>query len=212
MISGVLGISLSHHFFSWKLLVLLILYLLFVYTKESLLLLSISTLIILIFAIHFTFIDRLNQTKLLSTESSLKGEIISNPEIDGDRLRFTFRTSHNEKVLITYTIKSLKEKLQLEELSYGSRCELKGELQRPNTATNDNAFDYHQYLKRKSIHWTYSLEESPLNQCGRKHTNIFGDLFAWRGEMLKKIDRELPKPASGFVKALVFGDKSSISP
>ncbi|WP_156178274.1 hypothetical protein [Bacillus sp. SA1-12] len=99
-----------------------ILFLFFLYYRRQHFLLFLSFLTVIFFIFVFFFTENQNKTGLSEGPFSGKGIFSSIPYSDGNQLRGYSETSHGEKLVFTYTIKSLKEKQALNRINPGMVC------------------------------------------------------------------------------------------
>ncbi|WP_051556612.1 DNA internalization-related competence protein ComEC/Rec2 [Alkalihalobacterium bogoriense] len=157
-----------------------------------------------------TFHDILNQShyplSLQNQSLLLSGQIYSMPSIDGDRLRFEFKTNDKEKVQVQYYLHSVEEQHQLRQLKKGMKCTIKGEFRKPGPATNFNGFDYEQHLYEKGIHWIFI--PTSFESCYSGRWNGINELIEFRQKGLESVRTSIPEPTAGIVAALVYGERS----
>lgn len=134
------------------------------------------------------------------------------PQIDGNRMTAVTTTPEQEKLMLTYTIKSEAEKNQFQQLlQAGTACNLSGTLSRPQPKRNMHAFHYEQFLKRKNIHWLFEPDSIPLADCQPSSFSLLYFLENLRSDGIKRINAIFPERLAAYGEALIFGDRSSIS-
>ncbi|MFE8703233.1 DNA internalization-related competence protein ComEC/Rec2 [Cytobacillus sp. FJAT-54145] len=151
------------------------------------------------------------KSKITGHEEAFTIEIIEPIKMDGDRL--TIRAKEikiKEKLLTTYALKSEEEKNYLfNNLSVGAVCKVTGNLEEAGTPTNENAFNYRDYLRTQNIYWILELQKLKMDDC-KKSINLISSLKKLREEGIKYIDNNFPAEMSPLASALVFGDRSLI--
>jgi competence protein ComEC len=150
-------------------------------------------------------------TKLAPTIGGFYGTISTIPLIDGNRLAFEFETSYDEKVLVEYKIRSLDEKIKLNDLRYGMQCTFKGSLNEIDGARNFYAFDYKKYLFFKDIYWTVSPNDSLVNKCVLAKRSIIDRIISIREMGIHYINQHFTSESAGIVQALIFGERRMIN-
>ena len=171
--------------------------------------------IVFLFAIFGLFLGRgwyfvnTNVTKLSTSDSVFSILFIEAQKVDGDKWSIIGKDRKtNEKLVITYKIKSEKEKIYLENKSFiGQICSLEGTLQEPSTARNENSFDYKTYLKNKSIHWILSMEKFPSEQCKKADFRLYLHVKKLREVGIKWIEKRFTSESMAIAEALIFGER-----
>lgn len=198
--------------------------------------------------------DKLNTSKLSDsfeqisqyalpdkTTAALQGTIVSSPEIDGDRVTFTFRLKGEvglsleqvdigllpaetklsnvagERVLVQVT---LAKKEELEEAylwGRGQEIQIRGALERPSISSNYGGFDYRNYLYYQRIHWLLKVkgasEVVQLNSAGRWGTSqLLGSIDQLRQALGAKVDALFPDWQGGYMKGLLIGLADELEP
>ena len=81
--------------------------------------------------------------------------IIEKINIDGNKLVLNIKSK--EKLIGTYYFKSSEEKNKFN-LLLGDKIKIKGEVISPNKATNENVFNYSDYLRNKGIYHLIKID------------------------------------------------------
>ncbi|MGX1983150.1 DNA internalization-related competence protein ComEC/Rec2 [Thermolongibacillus altinsuensis] len=165
---------------------------------------------IVFFALSFVAEQR-NVTSFSSNQTSFYVRIISPVQIDGDQLKTTVR-SGREKLQLIYRLSSEHEQAQWQRLSIGMNCSFTGQLEKPKRATNPYAFDYQQYLYRQRIHWLVKPNHLDMAHCHRSPLSLIEQLQVARQKGIDYIRAHFPNEASGFVQALIYGERRDIDP
>ncbi|MDP4083445.1 MAG: DNA internalization-related competence protein ComEC/Rec2 [Bacillota bacterium] len=136
------------------------------------------------------------------------------PKIDGDSLQILVKEIRlNEKILLHYRIRSEMEKQMLEkETFYGRKCEVIGELKSPQIAKNENEFNYKEYLYQNQIYWILESNETPLKKCVVEKPSLLLMLKEIRFKGINYLKVHFPPDIAAFGTALIFGDRSLMSP
>ncbi|TCP32324.1 competence protein ComEC [Scopulibacillus darangshiensis] len=160
-----------------------------------------------------TFLTSVSILLFLPSESSLNpsqtlftGKINEIPKIDGNRLSFPYKLREGETVLLTYRLKSNKEKLSLSKrLKVGQHCVTPGQLSAPDPSSNFHAFDYKAYLLHQRIFWI--LEANKINSCRNTALTLYDHLKQYRQNMVYEVSQRYHPPVSEMINALVFGER-----
>ncbi|MCJ7841814.1 DNA internalization-related competence protein ComEC/Rec2 [Lederbergia sp. NSJ-179] len=131
------------------------------------------------------------------------------PLIDGDRLKAIVST-HREKFQLQYMIQTEKEKdFLMATIQAGTVCEISGELMAPRENTNEHAFDYAKYLKRKNIHWIFQPSKSSFHHCAPNQNSLLNQLKNIREQGIRLVEENFPAKLIPYANALIFGDRAS---
>nr|WP_295969525.1 DNA internalization-related competence protein ComEC/Rec2 [uncultured Bacillus sp.] len=132
--------------------------------------------------------------------------------IDGDKLTLKAKDqTSGERLLVQYRIKSEKEKKYLQQhLSPGLVCRIKGTLNKPKSASNENAFNYRVYLERNHIYWLMEPEEIRLASC-QQTSGILTKIKQIRMEGIRYVESHFPKETVPLAVALLFGTDDLIA-
>jgi competence protein ComEC len=140
----------------------------------------------------------------------LEGCVVTPPELDEERLRFTLELEPDARAQV-----SLYRKPGVEPppLAYGQRIEIAGRVRTPRNFENPGAFDYAGYLERRQIYWTVSaafdtrytvLEEG----CGSPFWSL---VYGFRSAASRRLERLFPDPFhAALSKALLLGDATAM--
>lgn len=94
-------------------------------------------------------------------------------------------------------------------LSIGDICKVEGQIKIPDKSRNNKGFDYSIYLRTQKI--IYSVMVSKIDFIKREE-NIFSKIFDIKIKLLKIIEQNYSNDEAGFLKAILLGDKTEISP
>ena len=157
--------------------------------------------LLLLMALLYAFINNIliKHYSVYDNATNFTGTI-KNFEIDGDKV--TVQIKAREVIQGTYYLKTIEEKdYFLNNLKYGSKVELSGELNNPINNTIPNTFNYKKYLYNKGIYkilniTTFTIISNKMNVFYAFKNNI--------NERIKNIDND------DYVKTFILGDKNGI--
>src|SRR3989344_6317636 len=149
---------------------------------------------------------------LVGQEVSLDGYIDSEPDIDGNKARFVFKTGH-ERILITTNAFPRRE--------FGNQLSIKGELAlpqnfTPSTSSGQADFDYITYLKKDGIRMTIfypkEIEASDvdLRRSERMKVSIYRSIFVVKNKFQNAINLSIPEPNASFINGILLGTRQNI--
>ena len=125
--------------------------------------------------------------------------IVTNYEFDGNKLSLDLKGKEN--LVGTYYIESLDELNNLKEnIRYGVKVRLQGDLKEPINNTIPYAFNYKKYLNNKKIYYTLSISKIDII----KKENMFYKIKNIINQRINNIDK------TGYMKAFILGDKGMI--
>lgn len=162
-----------------------------------------------IFFLYTLLFDHLNHSQFDGSESQVIGVISSIPNIDGNFLSFQLKVD-KERLQVNYYLKTIEEKQQLQNLTYGMKCKIEGQLKMPNEPTNFYAFDYQKYLYYQKIHWVFYPKSIEISRCHPPKKNPFTFLQQLRIHGIKQIEEHFPEELKGISAALIYGDRQNI--
>lgn len=158
----------------------------------------------------FLFTEHHNVTSLNTSTTSLPVTFIAPLDFNGDKLSTIVETS-TEKLQFSYKITTSREKHELQKLLYpGVSCTLNGKLTEPQQATNPNAFDYHNYLYKKGIHWIFTPDKLTAKTCSDNAVSVHSQLLKSRQRGVEFISSIFPQSSVGIVQALIFGERGAL--
>lgn len=203
---GVSTMLFQYHFFTMLLIGVYITYLFFIRSRK----LAYGCFIIVCVSALFAWIyDGNNKTTISPTETSFVGSVHTTPIIDGDQLRFVL-LSNNEKLQVSYILKTEEEKEQYQFLKVGAYVKVDGNLEEPPSSRNDNQFNYQDYLYKQHIH--YLLKGNNLSISNTTSNNPNYALLRWRQSQLHYIEENFSEETIPFIEALIYGDRRQFSP
>ena len=113
--------------------------------------------------------------------------------------KLTLEIKGREKLIINY---QFKEGQKLDNLAYGDKILVRGNLVEPTKNTIPNSFDYKKYLYNKKIY--YIVEADKINKI--ENNNNY--LYTIKNILYKKINT---MKSSSYIKTFILGDNSDIS-
>ncbi|MBN2028742.1 DNA internalization-related competence protein ComEC/Rec2 [bacterium] len=100
-------------------------------------------------------------------------------------------------------------------LQYGDVVQITGECQLPNDQRNPGGFDYREYLTRKKIYRIMRIDRADqVQHMGIKKGNFFlrEIIYPMRRFTIEMVDRTTEEPNRSLLKALLVGERGTISP
>lgn len=205
-LSGVL-LALSLHWFIFFLFILLMLR---IYFLRQLPVLLLASFIFLFFYLNGVFLELQRITVYSENDSRFIATMAELPQIDGNLLKGIVKTKEKEKLILHYTIASEAEKEHLlTQLFPGNELFIIGKLQQPEKNRNEHQFNYQQYLYYNHIHWILKVEKLILFE-EKTSKSVYEHFLIMRAKGVKRIEEKYPPQAIPYVKALIFGDRSSM--
>lgn len=157
---------------------------------------------------YSVYSDRQNITKLQGTETTFIGYIQDDMVINGNYLSFSLMDNRNERLVISYVLKTIEEKQWAMTLNYGDYVQVAGQLQKPRTQRMPNGFDYEQYLRYKGIHYTVKGQKIVSIDKQKQSFSLF--MRKIRNQGIARIKEVYAPTAASFINALVFGDRGGM--
>ncbi len=115
----------------------------------------------------------------------------------------------NETILLSLTFpNSVDAELGYSLFNPGMTCSVGGELEKAGKATNENAFDYEQYLKNQAIHWVLHTD-APIT-CDEGEGSLWVMMQKWRQQATEKIQNHFGR-SGPLALALILGDRNELS-
>lgn len=173
-------------------------------------------------SLEFLYIDQLRLNvfdKYTGKDIAIKGYIISEPEVRGERVSYYIKTENirpeyngpfekvNGRLLMT-TILGKDSSI----LEYGRELEFEGILEQPKGVRNPGGFDYRRYLAQKGVGATvfsyeYSIEPGDT---------IKGNFLIKAGLKIRKrivyvIENSLPHQQAGLLNGMLTGYRDGLS-
>ncbi|TDB50842.1 MULTISPECIES: DNA internalization-related competence protein ComEC/Rec2 [Bacillaceae] len=208
-VSAMLTMFLAYHFL-WITLIVVLSYAVFLYLRCPRYVFILCVLIgSFFFGLFHLFLFH-HQTSISSNQTIFTGQISSIPNIDGSQVRFFFSTQ-GEEVSVVYYMKSESEVKQVQSLMIYDRCMLKGKLSSFEERRNPNAFNYKGYMDTKHVHWKLKASTFTPSLCHpSKQLSFLQRLSIYRQHGIDYLQKNVPQPASSFMQALIYGERSQI--
>jgi len=139
----------------------------------------------------------------------LTGVLASQPEIDGDRVRFVLRTADRERVAVTVRLAGREELGEAGSWRRGDEARLYGELALPRGPRNFGQFDYAAWLAKRGIHRVFTVDGAEHATVRRPERIGPGIALGWlesvRAGLGRRIAELYPGAQSGFMQAMLIG-------
>lgn len=212
-ISALLGlISALEGIWGLALFLLYLLFLFFVKNTQSKWIL-LNGVFFLSYFIIGEYMDIHNKTKLSDFKNAFQVQFTDEVKFNGDRLRAVVTdTVSDEKMILSYKISTEKEKQRLQQTSLIKyTCNVNGQLVIPDSARNENAFNYQEYLKQTNIFWELQVTEWRLDSCQAGKLTIIDHLKKWRIKGIALIEQNFTKEAAPIAAALIFGTRDLLT-
>ena len=97
-------------------------------------------------------------------------------------------------------------------LSFGSEVILEGTISKPYALSNPGIFNYAEYLELKGIHCCLNVKEGSMIEILKQDTagSMKSAAYKVRHRLRELIDEYLQPPYSGFLKAILIGDRTGM--
>lgn len=125
-------------------------------------------------------------------------------QVNGNYLKGIAKLN-KEKVLFTYILKDEKEKTFFKEHFQGGMLKVNADIEDIGEKKNFYSFDYKKYNENKGI-----FKNVKVNDIKKFEENkgIISKIKIWRISLGNKIHKEISFDKSGYIEALIFGDKA----
>ena len=110
----------------------------------------------------------------------------------------------DEKVLVSYIVKSEEEKKFFKEKFWGGKLLVNANIEDISEKTNFYSFDYKKYNENRGIFKRVTINE--IHDV-KNIDSVYFKFLTLRNKLSLKINRELTFDKSGYFQALIFGDK-----
>ena len=111
----------------------------------------------------------------------------------------------DEKVLVSYIVKSEEEKKFFKEKFWGGKLLVNANIEDISEKTNFYSFDYKKYNENKGIFKNVKVNDIKNFE---ENKGIISKIKIWRISLGNKIHKEISFDKSGYIEALIFGDKA----
>ena len=110
----------------------------------------------------------------------------------------------DEKVLVSYIVKSEEEKKFFKEKFWGGKLLVNANIEDISEKTNFYSFDYKKYNENRGVFKRLTINEV---QAVENIDSVYFKFITFRNKLSLKINKELTFDKSGYFQALIFGDK-----
>ena len=125
-------------------------------------------------------------------------------QVNGNYLKGIAKLN-KEKVLFTYILKDEKEKTFFKEHFQGGMLKVKADIEDIGEKKNFYSFDYKKYNENKGIFKNVKVNDIKNFE---ENKGIISKIKIWRINLGNKIHKEISFDKSGYIEALIFGDKA----
>ncbi len=152
------------------------------------------------------FIDHLGTEKV-----QIEGQVIEEPEISSDKISCIVKLTKLEGVPVLGNIRlAIKDKYSDAAPSYGDHICYNGTVFRLLKDNNPYSFNYREYLENNNIHGLSYLYKSDYSITKQSKNLYYYLIIVPRNWIRDRIDRFYSPKYSGFLKAILLGEKSSL--
>ena len=125
-------------------------------------------------------------------------------QVNGNYLKGIAKLN-KEKVLFTYILKDEKEKTFFKEHFQGGMLKVDADIEDIGEKKNFYSFDYKKYNENKGIFKNVKVNDIKNFE---ENKGIISKIKIWRISLGNKIHKEISFDKSGYIEALIFGDKA----
>ncbi len=125
-------------------------------------------------------------------------------QVNGNYLKGIAKLN-KEKVLFTYILKDEKEKTFFKEHFQGGMLKVNADIEDIGEKKNFYSFDYKKYNENKGIFKNVRVNDIKNFE---ENKGIISKIKIWRISLGNKIHKEISFDKSGYIEALIFGDKA----
>ncbi|WP_246218184.1 DNA internalization-related competence protein ComEC/Rec2 [Litoribacterium kuwaitense] len=151
-------------------------------------------------------VDESNQTIIEPDVQKLTGVVVSDVQEKNDNVRFVLKSEEfAERVQVVLNQTNARV------IQRGEQCTVRGTLRQPMPRTVPNAFDYKTYLYDQKIHWEFISDEMPLCEPP-PYLSVSWLFYQLREKGMRHLEEHVPARFYPYAKALLYGDRSSLSP
>ena len=125
-------------------------------------------------------------------------------QVNGNYLKGIAKLN-KEKVLFTYILKDEKEKTFFKEYFQGGMLKVNADIEDIGEKKNFYSFDYKKYNENKGIFKNVKVNDIKNFE---ENKGIISKIKIWRISLGNKIHKEISVDKSGYIEALIFGDKA----
>ena len=164
----------------------------------------ICVIVFLVFFIRGAYEQKNNITHLGNVENrNLELVVYDRFDVNGAYVSSIGYLS-DEKVLVSYIVKSEDEKKFFKEKFWGGKLLVNANIEDISEKTNFYLFDYKKYNENRGIFKRLTINE--VHEV-KNIDSIYYKFLTFRNKLSLKINKELTFDKSGYFQALIFGDK-----
>ena len=147
-----------------------------------------------------TNITHISDVKNIDITLTIDGRL----QVNGNYLKGIAKLN-KEKVLFTYILKDEKEKTFFKEHFQGGMLKVNADIEDIGEKKNFYSFDYKKYNENKGIFKNVKVNDIKNFE---ENKGIILKIKIWRISLGNKIHKEISFDKSGYIEALIFGDKA----
>ena len=164
----------------------------------------ICVIVFLVFFIRGAYEQKNNITHLVNVENKNLELVVSDRfDVNGAYVSSIGYLS-DEKVLVSYIVKSEEEKKFFKEKFWGGKLLVNANIEDISEKTNFYSFDYKKYNENRGVFKRLTINEV---QAVENIDSVYFKFITFRNKLSLKINKELTFDKSGYFQALIFGDK-----
>ena len=164
----------------------------------------ICVIVFLAFFIRGAYEQKNNITHLVNVENKNLELVVSDRfDVNGAYVSSIGYLS-DEKVLVSYIVKSEEEKKFFKEKFWGGKLLVNANIEDVSEKTNFYSFDYKKYNENRGVFKRLTINE--VHEV-KNIDSIYYKFLTFRNKLSLKINKELTFDKSGYFQALIFGDK-----
>lgn len=145
---------------------------------------------------------------------SVRGDIVSDPDYGINQTQFVFETREifDGSDWQTVQTRLLVTTSSYFQYGYGDYVEIHGKIERPESFETDTGrvFDYEHYLAKDNLFYVMRYAEVIVLDS-EQGSSIRSGLYTLKHRLLGGIERFIPRPESGLLAGILFGEKSRLS-
>ena len=164
----------------------------------------ICVIVFLVFFIRGAYEQKNNITHLGNVENRNLELVVSDRFYVNGAYVSSIGYLSDEKVLVSYIVKSEDEKKFFKEKFWGGKLLVNANIEDISEKTNFYSFDYKKYNENRGIFKRLTINEV---QAVKNIDSLYFKFITFRNKLSLKINKELTFDKSGYFQALIFGDK-----
>lgn len=205
VIAVLVGFYLANQYPAWLLICCVWLFFLLICFKHGRLLLlelAVLTMMTIFFSAHF-IPDQFDLAEDINREISVVGEVT---EVTSQTEAYTIFTIVEQELNQSFQVSDFSGLNQA--IRRGARCQIKGELQLPDQATNPGQFNYQNYLSTQGINYQMIVNDQSNLVC--EGTNLIGRIEHLRTKQLHFVETKFSDQTAIWIKSLIFGEQKAL--